>query len=97
MELIKIPEAELEVMQAIWEKEKEGAVSSKVLTDYFLEKNNWKRTTTLKILGRLEKKNFLKIDREFLDRENLHREIFDREETDVPFFPLRGFFLFFPV
>lgn len=43
MELIKIPEAELEVMQAIWEKEKEGAVSSKVLTDYFLEKNNWKR------------------------------------------------------
>ena len=60
MELIKIPEAELEVMQAIWEKEKEGAVSSKVLTDYFLEKNNWKRTTTLTILGRLEKKNFLK-------------------------------------
>lgn len=64
MELIKIPESELEVMQAIWEKEKEGAVSSKVLTDYFLEKNNWKRTTTLTILGRLEKKNFLKIDRE---------------------------------
>ena len=58
MELVKIPDAELEVMQVIWEREKEGDVFSKVLTDYFLEKNDWKRTTTLTILGRLEKRIF---------------------------------------
>ena len=78
MELIKIPDAELEVMQVIWERKKEGDVFSKVLTDYFLEKNDWKRTTTLTILGRLEKKNFLKIDREL--RMNRYTPLVKRQD-----------------
>ncbi len=78
MELVKIPDAELEVMQVIWERKKEGDVFSKVLTDYFLEKNDWKRTTTLTILGRLEKKNFLKIDREL--RMNRYTPLVKRQD-----------------
>ena len=48
------------------------------LTDYFLEKNDWKRTTTLTILGRLEKKNFLKIDREL--RMNRYTPLVKRQD-----------------
>ena len=47
-------------------------------TYHFLEKNDWKRTTTLTILGRLEKKNFLKIDREL--RMNRYTPLVKRQD-----------------
>ena len=78
MDLMKLPNTELEVMQIIWDKELEGPVSSKTVTDFFLEENNWKRTTTLTILGRLEEKKFLNTDREL--RRNRYTSLVSKKD-----------------
>ena len=60
----KIPEAELKVMKFIWEINK--TVSSKEVVIAMEEQFNWKQTTTLTLLARLVKREFLsakKIDR----------------------------------
>ena len=44
MDLIKLPNTELEVMQVIWDKELEGPVSSKTVTDFFLEEKSFLNT-----------------------------------------------------
>lgn len=78
MELIKLPNTELEVMQVIWDKEVEGPVSSKIVTDMFFETNNWSRTTTLTVLGRLEEKKFLNTNREL--RRNRYTSLVSRKD-----------------
>ena len=78
MDLMKLPNTELEVMQVIWDKELEGPVSSKTVTDFFLEERNWKRTTTLTILGRLEEKSFLNTDREL--RRNRYTSLVSKKD-----------------
>ncbi|HBE9444577.1 BlaI/MecI/CopY family transcriptional regulator [Clostridioides difficile] len=62
--LKKIPEAELKIMNFIWEKN--DIVTSKDVTFAMEQKYGWKQTTTLTLLARLVKKGFLeanKIDR----------------------------------
>ncbi|CZR99249.1 Penicillinase repressor [Clostridioides difficile] len=60
----KIPKAELKVMRFIWEKNSE--VTSKEVIKAMENEYGWKQTTTLTLLSRLVKKEFLlaeKIDR----------------------------------
>lgn len=54
---MKIPESELEVMKVIWANE--SPVSSKEITTIMEEIKGWKNTTTLTILSRLIKKEFI--------------------------------------
>lgn len=60
----KIPHSELKVMKFIWGVNAD--VSSKDVINAMEQKNNWKQTTTLTLLSRLVKKQFLsakKLDR----------------------------------
>ncbi|HFL3266500.1 TPA: BlaI/MecI/CopY family transcriptional regulator [Clostridioides difficile] len=60
----KIPKAELKIMRFIWEKNSE--VTSKEVIKAMENEYGWKQTTTLTLLSRLVKKEFLlaeKIDR----------------------------------
>ncbi|HBF4081674.1 TPA: BlaI/MecI/CopY family transcriptional regulator [Clostridioides difficile] len=64
MRIQKIPKAELKIMKFIWEKNNE--VTSKEVIEAMEKEYNWKQTTTLTLLSRLIKKEFLlaeKIDR----------------------------------
>lgn len=57
----KIPQAELDIMKFIWEKN--NTVTSKSIIEAMERKHGWKQTTTLTILSRLVKKQFLKSER----------------------------------
>ncbi|MCC0666464.1 BlaI/MecI/CopY family transcriptional regulator [Clostridioides sp. ZZV15-6597] len=57
----KIPEAELKVMKFIWKMNK--TVSSKEVIIAMDEQFNWKQTTTLTLLARLIKKEFLSAEK----------------------------------
>ena len=57
MNLVKIPESELEIMKVIWNQD--SSISSKEIISLMEEKMNWKNTTTLTLLSRLTKKNFI--------------------------------------
>ncbi|MGO0905519.1 BlaI/MecI/CopY family transcriptional regulator [Clostridioides difficile] len=60
----KIPQAELKVMKFIWRVD--STVTSKEVIEAMEQKYGWKQTTTLTLLSRLVKKEFLhaqKIDR----------------------------------
>ena len=61
MSISKLPNSELKVMQYIWSENKK--LSSKQIIKEMEEKNNWKQTTTLTILSRLIKKEFLKVEK----------------------------------
>jgi predicted transcriptional regulator len=60
--LKKIPEAELEVMNVIWNSE--SPISSKKIIKIMEEKKDWKNTTTLTLLSRLSNKNFISCKKE---------------------------------
>lgn len=57
MSIIKIPESELEVMEAVWNSR--SPVSSKQIVDIMEKKKGWKNTTILTLLSRLAKKKFI--------------------------------------
>lgn len=56
MDLMKLPNTELEVMQVIWDKELEGPVSSKTVTDFFFRRKelekNYNTNNTWKVRGK---------------------------------------------
>lgn len=64
MEIIKIPQSELEVMKVIWNSN--TPISSREVIDELNEKNGWKRTTTLTLLSKLVQKGFLSCKKEKL-------------------------------
>ncbi len=57
MSIIKIPESELEVMKVIWSTI--PPISSKDITTIMEDTKGWKNTTTLTLLSRLIKKEFI--------------------------------------
>ncbi|MFU0824222.1 BlaI/MecI/CopY family transcriptional regulator [Clostridium sp.] len=62
MTLKKIPESELEIMKVIWSNK--SPISSKEIVEIMHEKKEWKNTTTLTLLSRLLKKNFINAAKE---------------------------------
>lgn len=61
MTISKLPHSELEVMLFIWSQKQKP--SSKQVILEMGEKNNWKQTTTLTLLSRLIKKDFLSVEK----------------------------------
>lgn len=63
--MIKLPESELEVMQAIWLLNEAGekAVSAGLIMERFPELNRLKLTTVLTLITRLHSKGYLKIEK----------------------------------
>lgn len=59
MSISKLPNSELQVMQYIWSQNKR--LSSKDIITKMSKENGWKQTTTLTILSRLIKKEFLSV------------------------------------
>lgn len=62
MTLKKIPDAELEIMEIIWDSER--PISSKEMIKIMEEKKEWKNTTTLTLLSRLIDKDFISAKKE---------------------------------
>lgn len=61
MSISKLPNSELQVMQYIWSQNKK--LSSKEIITEMSEENGWKQTTTLTVLSRLIKKEFLSVEK----------------------------------
>lgn len=61
MGISKIPQSELIVMKVIWNNEK--SLSSKEIINILKEQTGWKRTTTLTLLSKLVKKEFIKAEK----------------------------------
>lgn len=59
MSISKLPNSELQVMQYIWSQNE--ILSSKEIITKMSKENGWKQTTTLTILSRLIKKEFLSV------------------------------------
>lgn len=55
----KLPESELKVMKFIWGLEEEEKIASGEVVEAMKQKYNWNKNTTLTILSKLVKKNFL--------------------------------------
>ncbi len=69
MPLKKLPDAEFEIMKAIWHTEE--PVTSPVLTEQLriaLPEKDWKQQTVLTMLVRLEKKGFLRSEKNNKER-----------------------------
>lgn len=62
MILKKIPEAELEIMKAIWNNGSHA--SSKDIIAVMVDKKGWKNTTTLTLLSRLANKEYIGVKKE---------------------------------
>ena len=65
----KLPDAEFEIMRAIWHSEE--PVTSPALTDSLsrsLPNRNWKQQTVMTMLVRLEKKGFLRSEKNGKER-----------------------------
>lgn len=61
MKISKLPEAELKVMRYIWEANK--VLTSRDLVNVMKEKNGWNESTTFTVLKRLERREFLGIEK----------------------------------
>ena len=61
MQISKLPHSELQVMQFIWSQNKK--ISSKDVILEMEEKNSWKQTTTLTLISRLIKRDFLSVEK----------------------------------
>lgn len=62
MTLKKIPDAELEIMEVIWDSKE--PISSREMIKIMEEKKEWKNTTTLTLLSRLIDKGFISSKKE---------------------------------
>ena len=69
MSMKKLPDAEFEIMKAIWHSDE--PVTSPVLTEklrFLLPEKEWKAQTVLTMLVRLEKKGFLRSEKNSKER-----------------------------
>ena len=69
MSIKKLPDAEFEIMKAIWHSDE--PITSSVLTEklkFLLPEKDWKQQTVLTMLVRLEKKGFLKSEKNGKER-----------------------------
>lgn len=76
MEKKRLPNAELEVMQALWEQEAYPVSSARIMEG--LIGREWKLPTLLKLLSRLEKRGFIQVEKD--GRGNLYTPIVKRED-----------------
>ena len=61
MQISKLPYSELQVMQFIWSQNKKTPSKDVILE--MEEKNSWKQTTTLTLISRLIKRDFLSVEK----------------------------------
>ena len=83
MSIKKLPDAEFEIMRAVWHSEE--PVTSPQLTDklrHELPEKDWKQQTVMTMLVRLEKKGFLRSDKADKER-NYYAEISESEYLQV--------------
>ena len=76
-EIIHIPNAELEIMMAIWEA---GKPVSRLEIDSKISEKNWQAPTVLKFLSRLTEKGFLKCEKIEGSKMNLYTPLISEEE-----------------
>ena len=72
----RLPDAELEVMQALWRQEKYPVSSAALMEE--LAGRRWQTATLLKLLSRLEERGFVKREKE--GRNNLYPPLVRRED-----------------
>ncbi|MBE6570087.1 MAG: BlaI/MecI/CopY family transcriptional regulator [Ruminococcaceae bacterium] len=79
-EFIKLPESELEVMQAIWALDAEGEkfISAGLIMKRFPALTRLKLTTVLTLITRLQMKGFISAEK--IRRANCYTPLIDREE-----------------
>ncbi len=75
MKAKKLPEAELEIMLAVWELAKEQVTSDEIME--CLNKD-WTKPTLLKLLTRLTERGFLRCDKE--GRHNVYTALIPRDD-----------------
>lgn len=75
MELTRLPDAELEVMQALWQVREYPAHTAQITK--FLHKD-WKAPTLLKLLSRLEERGFVRGEKD--GRANVYTPLVARED-----------------
>ncbi|MBR1751742.1 MAG: BlaI/MecI/CopY family transcriptional regulator [Ruminococcus sp.] len=83
MSIKKLPDAEFEIMRAVWHSEE--PVTSPQLTDklsHELPEKDWKQQTVMTMLVRLEKKGFLRSDKAGKER-NYYAEISESDYLQV--------------
>ena len=78
--IIKLPESELEIMQAIWALNEEGepGVSAGLITKRFPDLQRLKLTTVLTLITRLQTKGYIKTEK--IGRSNCYTPIISSEE-----------------
>lgn len=76
----RLPDAELEVMQALWRQEKYPVSSAALMEE--LAGRRWQTATLLKLLSRLEERGFVKREKE--GRNNLYTPLVRRRTTCPP-------------
>lgn len=72
----RLPDAELEVMQALWAQKKYPASTQDLMEG--LEEKRWQMATLIKLLSRLEERGFVQREKE--GRANRYRPKVGREE-----------------
>lgn len=77
---IKLPESELEVMEAIWALYEEGekGITATMVVKHFPALNRLKLTTVLTLIGRLAAKGFVTIEK--VGRSNCYTPVIDVHE-----------------
>ena len=75
-EKTRLPDAELEVMQALWAQREYPASSAQIAQG--LDGRSWRLATLLKLLSRLEERGFVAREKE--GRGNLYRPLVARED-----------------
>lgn len=77
---IKLPESELEVMEAIWALYEEGekGITATMVVKHFPALNRLKLTTVLTLIGRLAAKGFITIEK--VGRANCYTPVIDVHE-----------------
>lgn len=83
MQIKKLPDAEFEIMKAVWHSEE--PVTSPLLTEKLrseLPEKDWKPQTVLTMLVRLEKKGFLRSDKSGKER-NYFAEVTEADYLQV--------------
>jgi len=83
--LKKLPEAELEVMNAVWAEERDD-ITTPVLTAALSESKNWTQQTVLTLLRRLEGRGFLtstKIGKECIFSPIVSKDEYVRFESEA--------------
>ena len=82
MQISKLPYSELQVMQFIWSQNKKTPSKDVILE--MEEKNSWKQTTTLTLISRLIKRDFLSVEKIGRDRKSTRLNSSHNNQSRMP-------------